>query len=162
MTAIRLIMIIGGAGALCACAGVHFSETRIPNALEYRTTVPAVVISLDGDCKTTTQVIGLPGDTRYVSFRSGLGKAVSAIDFNPGGTVAKVNMTTEGQVKDALDIASMLLKVGGVGINAAPSATPEKCTPGSVAYLIRADGNTLTVDKTPLFAFDVQKEIKGR
>ncbi len=67
-------------------------------------------------------------------------------------------MTTEGQVKDALDIASMLLKAGGV--NAAPG-TPEKCTPGSAAYLIRAEGGALTVDKTPLFAIDIRKVIEN-
>jgi hypothetical protein len=146
MPAIRLFIMIPVAGALSACAGVSFHEEYRENALEYRATVPALLMTVDGECKVTSQIVSLPGHKRYIAFHSGLGKSVSSFDFNPGGTIAKVSVTSEGHVKDALDIGTTVLGLAGVS---AAEAAAKDCAPRVIGYEIKStEHDQITVDTT--------------
>jgi hypothetical protein len=152
--------------ALSSCAGAGFSDVNDHRSLEYRAAVPAITVNLDADCKVTSQVVSIPGPPRYISFRSGLGKADTSVDFGPGGTIAKFNSKTEGQVDDALKIATAVMSAaraapamveGGKGASEGP-----KCKPTAATYLIDYDskGRPNVNLNAPLFlkSFDEQSQ----
>jgi hypothetical protein len=140
----RLLISAALVGTLSGCAGVTFSHTDDLHSLEYRTAIPAVTVGLDADCKATSQVVTIPGPARYIAFKSGLGKADTSIDFGPGGTITKFNSKTEGQVDDALKIASAVM--GAAGMTAAldggggpKGGEAPKCKPLLATFLIDYD-----------------------
>lgn len=119
-----------------------FSDANDGKSLEYRSAVPALTLSLDAECKASSQVVSLPGPPRYMAFSSGLGKAETAVDFGPGGTIVKINSKTEGQTEDALKILSTVM--GAAATTAAvdgggKDATAAKCKPTVATYLINYD-----------------------
>lgn len=150
MKALQVIITLSGLVALGGCAGVYFNDQYRENAVEYRSTVPVVLVTIDGDCKVSSQIASVPGRKRYISFRSGLGKSVSSFEFNPGGTISKVGVTTEGQVKDALDIGTAARGLFGL---AESTSGGGGCKPKTAAYEIRTDAQgQVTIDKSmPLF-----------
>jgi len=150
------ILVLVACIALPACAGVQFSDQKSDNSLEYRTAVPAVTLTVDADCKATSQFVSLPGPPRYISFRSGLGKADTSVDFGPGGVITKFNSKTEGQTADALNVASAVMGAMGIaGLDAGGGGDkPKKCKPTLATYLISYDGaGNPSVDLSrPVFA----------
>jgi hypothetical protein len=141
----RLLIATALIVTLSGCAGVTFSHTDDMHSLEYRTAVPAVTIGIDADCKTSSQVVTIPGPARYISFKEGLGKADTSVDFGPGGTIAKFNSKTEGAVDDALKIASTVMSAAGMtagldaGTKGANGNEAPKCKPLLATYLIDYD-----------------------
>ena len=132
------------------CAGVQLSNVDDGRSLEYRAAIPAITVSQDAECKVTSQVVSIPGAPRYMSFRSGLGKAETAVDFGPGGTITKFNSKTEGQVDDALKIANAVL--GAVGGPAGMvSGAPGKCKPSTQTYLIEYVNGVPQAASKPIF-----------
>ncbi len=135
---------------LSGCAGVSLSNVDDGHSLAYRMAVPAITASIDADCKTTSQIITIPGPARYMSFRSGLGKADTSVEFGPGGTITKFNSKTEGQVEDALKIATAVM--GAAARTASEGGGAPKCKPMIATYLIDYDAaGRPTVDPHPFF-----------
>jgi len=152
----RVILIV--AAPLAGCAGAQFSDNGSSNSVQFYQTIPALLVTVDADCKVTSQVVSLPGKPRYVSFQSGLGKAQTAVNFGPGGILSSVNVETESQAEDALKIAQAVMgAAAGAAFTGEGSKGPEKkvtCTPGTGAYPINPDG---TIGNTPIFHPDLRQ-----
>ena len=120
-----------------ACAGLQFSNTDNGRSHPYRVAQPALKVVTAPDCAMTAEVISIPGEKRYVSFRNGIGKADVSIDFEPGGTIKHINSKTEGAVDDVVKVLST---VAGI---AKPGLTTEvaKDCPSVRIYAIEVDHN---------------------
>ena len=143
--------------ALSGCAGVVFHDhDGKPSRLEYYQTIPAMLVTVDAECKVASQVVSLPGESRSMDFRSGLGRSETNVTFGPGGTISSINAKNEGAVDDALKIAQAVMGVAAnnvVETNLPKGEQPAKpaCKPTALAYRIRGSGGEVTVDKTPVF-----------
>lgn len=82
---------------------------------------------------------GQPARTAAVhGFPIRAGKAETAIEFAPGGTITKINSKTEGQIDDVLKIPSAVMGAAGMR-PAVDGGAGSKCKPTVGTYLISYD-----------------------
>ena len=136
--------------AVSGCSGIQFSKTDNGHSHPYRVAQPALKVVTAPDCAMTAEVISIPGERRFVSFRNGIGKADVSIQFEPGGTIKQINSKTEGVVDDIVKVASTVAGIAKPGL----APTVQKSCPASVQiYAIEVDNQNgqVKVNPTPMF-----------
>ena len=127
----KILTVLLFTALLIGCANVVFDSDE---GLLYYEPVPYLMVSVDQNCKSTAQVISLPGDKKRMRARSGLGTAKLEADLS-NGMVTSIGQTIDSKVPETLSSVGELV-TAGAGILGAGEDDGEKRIPdGAEGYI---------------------------
>ena len=124
----KIATLLVALSVLGGCAGLDFGE----KGLSYYEPKPYMLVTVNSNCDATGTLVSLPGEKKFVKFKSGYGSADLSVALS-NGILTNVNQKTDTQIPETItSIASL--------------ATAAKLKPSSI------DENLGGTKKTPCSA----------
>ena len=99
----KVSTLLVASSVLCGCAGLDFGE----KGLSYYEPKPYRLVSVNSNCDTTGTLVSLPGEKKFVKFKSGYGSADLSVALS-NGILTNVNQKTDTQIPETItSIASL-------------------------------------------------------
>lgn len=124
----KFAVLVGASTVLVGCAGLDFGD----QGLSFYEPKPYLFVSVNKDCVSTATLISLPGDRKFVKFKSGYGSSDLSVALSNG------ILTNAGQKVDT-KVPETITSIASLGtamavLSAEKGVKQVICKPSAILY----------------------------
>ncbi|TKB58829.1 MAG: hypothetical protein E8D49_10550 [Nitrospira sp.] len=124
----KITVLLGASTVLGGCAGLDFGEQGI----SFYEPKPYLFVSVNKDCVSTATLISLPGDRKFVKFKSGYGSSDLSVAFS-NGILTNAGQKVDTKVPETITaIASLGTAIAA--LSADKGVKQVICSPSAILY----------------------------